>query len=142
MERAMKETQWLLEVLEAMPDGVVIVNRQGEMVLVNREIERLLGYDREDLLGKRVELLLPGNLATVHVGHREQFAKDAHRRSMGHGLDLVARRSDGSVFPVEISLAPAEIAGETVVIATVRDVTLNRQTDSDLAAARQRVMLA
>ena len=142
VDRAMKETHWLLEVLEAMPDGVVIVNLDGEMVLVNREIERLLRYEREELLGKSVEMLLPDNLARTHTGHRSQFAKNPHRRSMGHGLDLVARRSDGSVFPVEISLAPAEVAGESVVIATVRDVTLNRQVDSDLAAARQRVMLA
>jgi PAS domain S-box-containing protein len=138
----MKETDWLLEVVEAMPDGVVIVDLQGSIVLVNREMERLLGYGREEMLGKPVEMLLPEHLAGAHRAHRGMFAGNPYRRSMGHGLDLVARRRDGSVFPVEISLAPADLTGDEVVIATLRDVTLNKQVDSELSSARQRVMLA
>jgi PAS domain S-box-containing protein len=125
-----------------MPDGVVIVDASGEMVLVNREMERLLGYDREEMLGNSVEMLLPIEIHDAHVAHRHGFRANPHRRSMGAGLDLSAQRKDGSVFPVEISLAPAQVAGEPVVIATVRDVTANRHADEDLAAARQRVLLA
>lgn len=139
---AMNEEHWLLEVVEAMPDGVVIVDHQGAMLLVNRESERLLGYSREEMLGKGVEMLLPDDIRSAHDEHRAKFAVNPHRRSMGAGLDLAARRKDGSVFPVEISLAPAELAGEHVVIATIRDVSANRQADADLAAARQRVLLA
>jgi PAS domain S-box-containing protein len=138
----MKEEHWLVEVVDAMPDGVVIVDAAGEMVLVNREMERLLGYDREEMLGNTVEMLLPIEIHDAHVAHRRGFRANPHRRSMGAGLDLSAQRKDGSVFPVEISLAPAQVAGEPVVIATVRDVTANRQADEDLAAARQRVLLA
>lgn len=138
----MNEEHWLLEVVEAMPDGVVIVDPQGAMLLVNRESERLLGYSREEMLGKGVEMLLPDDVRSAHDEHRAKFAANPHRRSMGAGLDLAARRKDGSVFPVEISLAPAELAGEHVVIATIRDVSANRQADADLAAARQRVLLA
>jgi PAS domain S-box-containing protein len=138
----MNEDHWLLEVVEAMPDGVVIVNADGEMVLVNREVERLLGYSREEMLGRTVEMLLPVEVHVDHVAHRQGFAGNPHRRSMGAGLDLSAQRKDGTVFPVEISLAPALVAGEHVVIATLRDVTTNRQADDDLAAARQRVLLA
>ncbi|MEQ1702428.1 MAG: PAS domain-containing sensor histidine kinase, partial [Ilumatobacteraceae bacterium] len=138
----MNEEHWLLEVVEAMPDGVVIVNRAGEMLLVNREMERLVGYSRDDLLGQRVEMLLPATEREVHVSHREGYQLAPHRRTMGSGLELKARRADGSCFPVEISLAPAEITGEAVVIATVRDVTSSRQADFELEAARQRVMLA
>ncbi len=133
---------WLLEVVEAMPDGVIIVDHDGEMLLVNREIEQQLGYKREELLGELVEMVLPHANREAHVNHRAGFLQSSHRRSMGQGLQLEARRSDGSTFPVEISLAPAEVAGEAVVIATVRDVSAARQADADLAAARQRVMLA
>ncbi len=72
----------------------------------------------------------------------ENFNDAPRRRSMGHGLHLTARRADGSVFPVEIALAPADVAGEHVVIATLRDVSANRLADAELEAARQRVILA
>jgi PAS domain S-box-containing protein len=133
---------WLLEVVEAMPDGVVIVNPEGEIVLVNRETERMMGYDRKELLGQRVELLLEHDVRSVHERHRAGYAANPHRRSMGAGVRLTARRKDGSVFPVEISLAPTSVADEDVVIATVRDVTVNRQAEDELAAARERVLLA
>lgn len=136
------DDHWLLEVVEAMPDGVVIVDQRGTMSLVNREMERLLGYTRDEMLGEPVEMLLPVEIRSAHHGHRAGFNANPHRRAMGAGLDLSAQRKDGSVFPVEISLAPAEVAGERVVIATVRDVTANRQADADLAAARERVLLA
>lgn len=138
----MNEEHWLLEVVEAMPDGVVIVDYSGEMILVNREMERLLGYPREELLGQRVEMLLPGELRTMHEAHRDSYQEAPHRREMGRGLDLKAQRKDGTVFPVEISLAPAELTGRQVVIATVRDVTANRMADSELESARNRLMLA
>ena len=138
----MNEEHWLLEMVEAMPDGVVIVDQLGAMMLVNREMERLLGYSRDEMLGNSVEVLLPEELRSVHVEHRVAYQEAPHRRAMGRGLQLVARRADGSLFPVEISLAPAQLAGQRVVIATVRDVTVNRQADAELEAARQRVMLA
>jgi PAS domain S-box-containing protein len=142
MADALQEDHWLLEVVEAMPDGVVIVNAHGEMMLVNREMERLLGYPRNEMLGHCVEMLLPVEIRSAHLHHREGFQANPRRRSMGAGLDLSAQRKDGSVFPVEISLAPTEVSGEKVVIATIRDVTVNRQADADLNAARERVLLA
>ena len=138
----MNEEHWLLEVVEAMPDGVVIVNRDGQMVLVNREMERLLGYSRDEMLGQSVDMLLPDGLRSGHAQHRNTYQQTPRRRSMGHGLELVALRADGSTFPVEIALAPAQVAGDPVVIASVRDVTTTREADAELEAARQRVMLA
>jgi PAS domain S-box-containing protein len=132
----------LLEVVEAMPDGVVIVDIDGQMVLVNREMERLVGYDRDQMLGQPVEMLIPGDLRGEHVVNREGFAAKPRRRAMGHALDLCAQRRDGSTFPVEIALAPAELDGEQVVIATVRDVSANRAAEAELQDARERVMLA
>ncbi len=132
----------LLEVLEAMPDGVVITDRSGRMLLVNREAERMLGYAREEMLGQPVEMLIPEKLRPGHVEHRDRYNGDPHRRSMGQGLTLLALRRDGSAVAVEISLAPARVAGEDVVIATVRDVTEQRRAEEELGNARQRVMLA
>ena len=113
----MDESNWLLEVLEAIPDGVVIADKNGVMLLVNRELERITGYARTELLGSAVEVLIPHDLVGRHEGHRLGYQANPHRRAMGHGMELSARRKDGSVFPVEISLAPSEVAGDTVVIA-------------------------
>ena len=136
------DDNWLHEVVEAMPDGVVMVDDAGTIVLVNREIERLLGYDREQMLGQKVEMLIPADLVESHQSHRMSFQVASRRRAMGRGLDLFAQRADGSTFPVEISLAPAEVGGAHVVIASLRDVTASRQADSELSEARQRVLLA
>ena len=138
----MHDDHWLLEVLEAIPDGVVIVNQAGAILLVNREVERLVGYSREELLGQQVELLIPDAVVGRHEQHRRAYQASPHRRSMGQGLSLSAQRADGSLFPVEISLAPARVAGDDVVIATMRDVTASRQADAELFEAQQRVLLA
>ena len=133
---------WLLEIIEAMPDGVVIVDTSGSIVLVNREIEHLLGHDRSALLGQPVEMLLPDDLVETHRGHRSGYHDSPRRRAMGRGMDLTAKRADGSTFPVEISLAPAVMGGEHVVIASIRDVTATKAADAELAEARERVLLA
>ena len=138
----MDDDNWLLEVVEAMPDGVVIVDRAGTMVLVNRELERLSGWDRSDLLGHPVEMLLPDSMHAAHRQHRASFDAHPHRRSMGAGFDLVAQRRDGSTLPVEVSLSPTELQGRTVVIASVRDVRANREAEAALSDARERVLLA
>ncbi|MFM7045051.1 MAG: PAS domain-containing sensor histidine kinase [Ilumatobacteraceae bacterium] len=138
----MDDTAWLLEVVEAMPDGVVIVADDGEILLVNREMEHITGYSRAEMLGQTVDMFLPAAQRAAHAGHRRGFAAAPRRRAMGTGMTLSARRADGSEFPVEISLAPAEIGDEHVVIASVRDVTASRAADAELESARQRVMLA
>ena len=132
----------VLDVVEAMPDGVVVVARDGLIVLVNQTAERMLGYARDELLGQPVELLIPADLHDSHVVHRADFAASPRRRSMGDGLSLLARRRDGSTFDVEISLAPARRDDGEVVIATIRDVTSKRAAEAELEDARQRVMLA
>lgn len=132
----------VLDVVEAMPDGVVIVDGDGRIVVVNNTAERMLDYSRDELLGQPVEVLIPIDLHHAHVLHRAGFAEAPRRRSMGAGLDLAARRRDGSTFDVEISLAPAQLDGANVVIASIRDVTAKRLVEAELEEARQRVMLA
>lgn len=109
--------------VEAAPDGIVMVDEQGGIVLVNRQTELLFGYDRSELLGRPVEVLLPESLRRVHGAHRTRYRAEPRVRAMGEGMELLGRRRDGTQFPIEISLSPLGAADRRLTIATVRDVT-------------------
>jgi PAS domain S-box-containing protein len=121
--------------LEAAPDSVVIVDQSGTIQMVNRQVEVIFGYPREELLGHSVEVLMPERFHGRHVGHRMSYSHDPHTRPMGVGLELFGRRKDGSEFPVEISLSPMRSDDESVVISIIRDVTGRKETEQRLRAA-------
>ena len=106
--------------------------------LVNRVGEKIFGYDREDLLGQPVELLIPEELRAKHVHHRSQYWNHPHTRPMGTGLALEGRRKDGSRFPVEISLSPVESGDAFYVTAVIRDVTERKRVEEQLRAVQER----
>lgn len=110
-------------VVEVAPDGIVIVDDAGTIVLVNRRIEELFGYEPGELLGQPIEILLPHESRNVHRAHRVRYRAEPRTRPMGGGLDLRGLRRDGTVFPVEISLSPLERNGELRVIAVIRDIS-------------------
>jgi diguanylate cyclase (GGDEF)-like protein/PAS domain S-box-containing protein len=118
---------------ETAPDAMVIVDESGRIVLVNSQTERLFGFLREELIGERVELLMPARAAALHPAHRTAFAADPHTRPMGSGLDLTARRKDGSEFPVEISLSPMQTDGGILISSAIRDVTERKRAQDALA---------
>jgi PAS domain S-box-containing protein len=109
--------------LEAAPDAVVIVDAAGRIVIVNGQVERLFGYARGELLDQPVEVLLPDALRPVHQRHRDAYSAAPRTRPMGSGLDLSARRKDGSLFPVEISLSTIQSDAGILITSIIRDVT-------------------
>ncbi|TAK58880.1 MAG: PAS domain S-box protein, partial [Bacteroidetes bacterium] len=121
-ERVQSELKFR-ELIESAPDALVIVDRQGLITIVNSQTEKLFGYNREELYGKMVELLLPESYRKQHVLDRAEFFKDPQARPMGRGLDLYAKRKDGKKFPVEVSLSPITTAEGLVVSASIRDIT-------------------
>jgi PAS domain S-box-containing protein len=109
--------------LEAAPDAMVCVDKAGRIALVNAQAERLFGYGKQELVGQRVEVLVPDAARAVHRRHRAEYVADPKPRPMGAGMELAARRRDGSTFPAEISLSAIETDEGILVIAAVRDVT-------------------
>ncbi len=125
--------------VETAPDAMIIVDRDGTMVIVNEQAVRLFGYSREALIGAHVEMLVPERLRDAHVGHRHAFFSSANVRPMGAGLELCGRRKDGSEFPIEISLSPFETDEGMRVTAAIRDVTDAREAKRKLAAYAARL---
>lgn len=117
-------------VVDSAPDAVVIVNTEtGEIRFVNARFVTLFGYRPEEVVGRPVETLIPDRFRTTHVVHRQGYARFPITRAMGTGLELAARRQDGSEFPVEISLSTLATPDGPLTIAFVRDVSERRRAD-------------
>lgn len=124
-------------IFEAAPDGVLVADPEGVVVEVNPALLDLFGYQRDELVGASVDVLVPDALRDHHVRNRARYGRSPHARAMGAGLQLRGRRKDGSEVPVEISLSPVEGEGGTWVIAVVRDIA-ERQRLRDFGAGALR----
>lgn len=133
---AEKEPAQLLSLLlEAAPDAVVVVERSGRIRFANSVAERLFKAARGELLGLRVEMLVPADMRNLHVQHRNSFEAEPGKRFMGAGREMVAARLDGSTFHAEIALSPLPLRDELLTIAAVRDITSRRLIEHRLREA-------
>jgi PAS domain S-box-containing protein len=120
--------------MESAPDAMVIVDEQATIALVNARAEELFGYAREDLIGQPVEMLLPRGLRKRHEAHRNEFLANPRARTVGAGLDLLARRNGGNEFLAEITLSPLHTDSGILISASIRDISkqLLRQLEQAL----------
>ncbi|MFN8321700.1 MAG: PAS domain-containing sensor histidine kinase [Chitinophagales bacterium] len=118
-------------------EGILLTNRNGKIVLVNPCAEKMFGYDQDELLDKKIEILIPDSFKHSHVTHREGFHEKPVNRSMGAGRDLFAKRKDGNSFPVEISLSHFNSGRESYAIAFIIDITIRKNSEVILLQQKQ-----
>lgn len=121
--------------VQAAPDGVLVVDGGGTILLANPELLRLTGYGADELVGRPIEMLVPLSARPGHVAHRDGYARNPHARPMGSNLELAAVRKDGTELPVEIMLSPMQLGDRRVTIAFVRDSTEPRRRRKELEEA-------
>ena len=132
-----RSTNFLKKIVESAPNGILIVNKEGHIGLVNRQIEKTFGYSREELIGKPMDILVPKRFRSQHSKDRRNFFGHPSSRSMGAGRDLCGLRKDGREIPVEIGLNPIETADGVIVLAAIIDITKRKQMEEELKKANE-----
>jgi PAS domain S-box-containing protein len=130
-------TDDLATLLQASHDGVLAIDADGLIVLASRSVKALFGYEPEEIVGQPLEILVPEAARTEHEGHRRSFVEAGRPRPMGRGLALRGRRRDGTLFPVDVSLAPFPTAEGPYVGAFVRDITERHREETRLHAINE-----
>jgi PAS domain S-box-containing protein len=135
--KSMAEVLLSTDLLETLPDAIVAVDRNGIIVQVNSQAQELFGYNRGEMIGQKVEMLVPESFRRQHHNHRSQFAHTPKMRRMGANLDLSGRRRNGSEFPVEISLSPVSTENGMIVLSAIRDISDRKRMAEELRRASE-----
>lgn len=123
------QEQKFRSLLESAPDAMIIANNKGEIILANLQTKKLFGYKRGELVGEKVEVLIPNRFREKHKGNRKKFNHKPNTRPMGQGLELFGVKKDGTEFPVEISLSPITNRKEMLVAAAIRDISSRKEAE-------------
>jgi PAS domain S-box-containing protein len=135
--KAMADVLLSSDLLETLPDAIVAVDQTGTVVQVNSQTQELFGYGRDELMGQKIEMLVPDRYRRQHQHHRKNFAEVPKTRRMGADLDLYGRRRNGSEFPVEISLSPVSTEQGTFVLSAIRDISDRKRIAEELRRANE-----
>jgi PAS domain S-box-containing protein len=123
--------------IESAPGAMIMVNRGGRIEMLNLQAEVVFGYSRDELVGQRVEMLLPERFRSGHPGHRMSFFAETKSRQMGTGRDLYALKKDGTEFPVEIGLSPIETAEGAIVLAAITDISDRKRKEEEVRRSQE-----
>jgi diguanylate cyclase (GGDEF)-like protein/PAS domain S-box-containing protein len=119
-------------IFEYTPDALFVVDPAGKIIMANVQAEVLFGYDRRELIGQPVEILIPPRFTAHHVEHRARFMSESHSRPMGAAVELFAQSREGKEFPVDIMLSPMILHGEHLTLCVVRDITERKAAQDEL----------
>lgn len=135
--RTVAEVLLAAEFLETLPDAIVVVDSDGRILQINSRTPELFGYSRKELIGQKIEVLVPERLRGEHHHHRDHYVEDPKVRRMGAGLELYGRRRNGTEFPVEISLSPVSVLDGTIVLSAIRDISERKRMELELRRAHE-----
>src|SRR6202042_2945776 len=124
-----ESSEFMRTLFESAPDAIIVVGKDGAIFRVNAQPELMFGYDRDQLLGQPLEILIPERYRKHHVDQRQGYFAAADTRPMGAGLSLFGRRANGDEFPVDIMLSPLKSAHGDMVIAVIRDITERKEAE-------------
>ena len=133
LEHKKSELKFMV-LFESAPDAKVITNGEGKILMVNAQTERFFGYQRDEIIGKAVEILIPKRFYNEHIIDRKGYVENPKIRGMGMGMNLFGQRKDGSEFSVEISLSPVRLVGEEeiLIISAIRDITKQKEAEAEI----------
>ena len=128
----MDSRQGIDAIFQFATEGILVTNEKSEIINANPSAEKLFGFEKDELIGQKIEVLIPKRYTEKHVSQRDNFQQNPHARSMGAGMELFGAKKDGSEFPVEISLSPYSNELGKFVVAFIIDITTRKQAEEKL----------